>query len=220
MGRLGFISEEMKPDQGNERKCCRNWSKKKICCVSCSGCLSIVAIVVIGLIVVVYLRKTKNMSQVDTRGWEAAANNASLSEEFNIDGVYNLVSFSDNYGDYLTAMGAPWYAVPVVLSSSETLEFMMLENGFNLAVNAGFISKNLTNEWNTWVNTTTMNGVMWSNCNREKFNVIFCRMEQREKNLKLSSKLSFTETGLVNQRVFNSKNITTMKYYEKVTTEE
>ena len=30
-----------------------------------------------------------------------------------------------------------WYAVPVVLSSSETIEFQMLENGFNLAVNAG-----------------------------------------------------------------------------------
>ena len=36
-------------------------------------------------------------------------------------------------------------------------------------------------------------------------------MEQREKNLKLSSKLSFTETGLVNQRVFDSKNIS-IKY--------
>jgi len=96
----------------------------------------------------------------------------------------------------------------------------LIENGFNLAVNTGFISKNLTNEWGIWGNTTTMNGVMWSNCNKEKFNVIFCRMEQREKNLKLSSKLSFTETGLVEQRTFDSKNITTMKYYEKVLTEQ
>jgi len=110
--------------------------------------------------------------------------------------------------------------VPVVLSSSETLEFRLIENGFNLAVNTGFMSKNLTREWGILGNTTTMKGVMWSNCNKEKFNVIFCRMEQREKNLKLSSKLSFTETGLVEQRTFDSKNITTMKYYEKVLTEE
>merc|ERR1712173_278192 len=110
----------MKPDEENQRKCCRNWSKKKICCVSCTGCLSIVAIVVITLIAVAVLRRTFKMKEVDTRSLEAAANNASLSEEFSIDGVYNLVSFSDNYGDYLKAMGAPWYAVPVVLKSSET----------------------------------------------------------------------------------------------------
>jgi len=77
--------------------------------VSCTGCLSIVAIVVISVIAVAFLRRTNTLSQVDTRGWEAAANNASMSEEFSIDGVYNLVSFTDNYGDYLKAMGAPWY---------------------------------------------------------------------------------------------------------------
>ena len=37
--------------------------------------------------------------------------------------------------------------------------------------------------------------------------ILNSRMEQREKNLKLSSKLSFTETGLVEQRTFDSKNI-------------
>ena len=32
------------------------------------------------------------------------------------DGTYTLVSYSDTFGDYLTAMGVPWFIKPIILS--------------------------------------------------------------------------------------------------------
>ena len=64
-------------------------------------------------------------------------------------------------------------------------------------------------EWNSvWNMTYGRNmGVMWSNCTRESQNVIFCTSEEREKGWLLTSKLIFSELGMVNERFFANKNI-------------
>ena len=64
-------------------------------------------------------------------------------------------------------------------------------------------------EWKSlWNMTYGRNmGVMWSNCTRESQNVIFCTSEEREKGWLLTSKLIFSELGMVNERFFANKNI-------------
>ena len=53
------------------------------------------------------------------------------------DGVYKLVSFSDSYSNYLSAMGVPWYVLPLVLSSSETIDIEVTEDGAKMATSTG-----------------------------------------------------------------------------------
>lgn len=50
-------------------------------------------------------------------------------------------------------------------------------------------------------------GVMWNFCTREAVNVILCRCEEREKDWRISSKLTFTDSAMVNERTFHNKNI-------------
>ena len=45
------------------------------------------------------------------------------------------------------------------------------------------------------------------NMSRESQNVIFCTSEEREKGWLLTSKLIFSELGMVNERFFANKNI-------------
>ena len=59
-----------------------------------------------------------------------------------------------------------------------------------------------------WNSTLGMNfGTLWNNCSRAEVNVVVCRSEEREKEWILSSKLTFLENGLVNERVFETMNI-------------
>ena len=43
-------------------------------------------------------------------------------------GVYDLVSFSDSYEDFLTTMGIPSWVVFIIVRASETLEMEMVDD--------------------------------------------------------------------------------------------
>jgi len=59
-------------------------------------------------------------------------------------------------------------------------------------------------------------GIMWNNCTRETQNTILCQSEEREKGWLLTSKMIFSELGMVNERYFVQENISAKKYYHKV----
>merc|ERR1712154_625563 len=73
-------------------------------------------------------------------------------------------------------------------------------------------------EWNSlWNMTYGRNmGGMWSNCTRETQNIISCTSEEREKGWFLTSKLIFSELGMVNERFFANQNIHAKKYYQRL----
>ena len=56
------------------------------------------------------------------------------STEMFQDGVYDLVSYSDSYEDYLSALGAPWYALPLILAGSESMEIEATEEGARMVI--------------------------------------------------------------------------------------
>ena len=39
------------------------------------------------------------------------------------------MSFSDGYKQFLERMGVPWFAIPLILSGSETLEMEIIDDG-------------------------------------------------------------------------------------------
>jgi len=207
--------DDMKTNTGG---CCHPWSKKKICCVSCSVFSLVVSIVIVGLVLSVYLKPS--LTHQDSAAWDEKLSENSQNN-FTIDGVYKLVSFSDSYSDYLSAMGVPWYVLPLVLSSSETLDIEVTEDGAKMATSTDFTSKEVEFEWKSWWNTSygRNSGIMWTNCRREAQSVVMCQMEEREKGWDLTSKLIFSESGLVNEREFLTQNITTKKYFEKAVTD-
>ena len=50
-----------------------------------------------------------------------------------------MVSFSDTYEEYLTAMGAPWYARPLILAASESIEINTDEEGARMVISTSKI---------------------------------------------------------------------------------
>ena len=55
------------------------------------------------------------------------------------DGNYELVSFSESYQDFLTAMGVPWFVLPIILQANEKLEFEVLEDGARTKTDTGVL---------------------------------------------------------------------------------
>ena len=99
-------------------------------------------------------------------------------------------------------MGVPWFAIPLILSGSETLEMELLDGGdgartktitgncVNLKsdilkitftpehpVFVDFVTSEHTYKFNTWWNMTYGRGMgtMWNFCTKEDFNVILCK---------------------------------------------
>jgi len=90
--------------------------------------------VIAGLVLSVYLKPSLS---ADSKKWENHLLNSS-NESFNIDGNYTLASFSDSYETFLKAIGVPWYALPVILSGSESFEFRLAEDGASQVISTGF----------------------------------------------------------------------------------
>merc|ERR1712117_86146 len=210
------IEEQMESGKSESSGCCcKSWSKKKKCCVGCSSGIAIVAMVLIILFVLAYIRRTRGSQ--DVQELENALKIANKTQEFDIDGEYNLVSFTDSYEDYLKALGAPWWAIPLVLAGSETMHVRVNYTGATMGIETGFKSQENTFEWDTWFNASYGNnaGIMWTRCIRTAHSIIDCKMEERAKDWFLTSKILFSESGAINERAFLNKNITTKKYYEK-----
>lgn len=100
-----------------------------------------------------------------------------MNIEYVQDGNYTLVSFSDSYEEYLKAMGVPWFALPLILRGTETLEIETTDEGARQVISTGFMSREHQFKWNTEWNSTFGNdlGTLWNNCTRDSFNIVVCR---------------------------------------------
>jgi len=195
---------------------CKNWSKKKICCVSCLACVLVVVVVIVSLAATMF---TMPEQPKDVESWENRFKTIKASKNFKIDGTYDLKSYDEGYKEFLTSMGIPWFVIPLILKSSEALEMEILEDGETMRTKSitAFKTSEHTYKFNeTWsMEYGKGMGIMWNFCTREAVNVILCKCEEREKGWRISSKLTFTDDAMVNERIFHNDNIVAKKYYLK-----
>jgi len=195
---------------------CQHWSKKKICCVSCLACVLVVVVVIVSLAATMF---TMPEQPKDVESWEKRFQSIKASKHFKLDGTYDLKSYDEGYKDFLTSMGIPWFVIPLILKGSETIEMEIFEDGVTVRTKTitAFKTQEMFYKFNeTWsMEYGKGMGVMWNFCTREAVNVILCRCEEREKDWRISSKLTFTDSAMVNERTFHNKNIVAKKYYEK-----
>jgi len=193
---------------------CSNCTKKKICCFSCLGCILAVLLVVGGG--ALYLFNQPNLS-VDADKWDAMLSSGAGLGNTSVDGTYNLVSYDENYETYLKSMGIPWLVVPLILRGTESLEIKLTDEGAEIVTITDWATRNMTFEFNKVFNMTYGKGMgtMHNFCERPVHNVVFCKSEEREKNWKLTSNMTFSEKGMVNERIFLNKNIGAKKFYQK-----
>jgi len=204
-------------DQTTSSCFCKNWTKTKICCVSCLSCIAVVLVVIGGLFLSVYLKPTLTG---DAEKWEKILRGSKSSrstKNVEISDTYELVSYSDNFKEYLSEVGVPSFVQNLIMGASETLEIEILEDGCRSKMESGLMNSEHSYKWNTHWNMTYGRGmgVMWNFCKRLEENVIFCESEEREKGWKISSKMIFYELGMINERVFKNTNIEAKKYYKR-----
>eukprot|EP00092_Neocalanus_flemingeri_P091221 GFUD01115628.1.p1 GENE.GFUD01115628.1~~GFUD01115628.1.p1 ORF type:complete len:260 (+),score=77.60 GFUD01115628.1:59-838(+) len=196
------------------KSCFGNCSKKKICCFSCLGCILAVLLVLGGG--ALYFLTLPTLAG-DADKWDEMLSGESSLGNSSVDGTYTLVSYDDNYETYLKSMGIPWLVVPLILRGSESLEIKLSKTGAEIKTITDWVTREMEFEFDTVFNMTYGRGmgIMYNICERPQHNVVFCKSEEREKNWKLSSHMTFSERGMVNERIFLNKNIGAKKYYQK-----
>jgi len=204
----------------NER-CCFGWSKKKICCCCCTSLVFLIAgaVTIIYLLLFVFKHGDKS---ADAAKWEAelaGGKMAAESSDVTMDGTYTLQSYDDQYESYLKAMGIPWYVVPIILASSETLRIKVSQHGADIQTETAWATRDMSFQFGSEFNMTygRNSGTLWNVCKRETNSVMACRSEEREKGWELLSKMIFSEKGMVNERTFvlETGDMVAKKYYRR-----
>merc|ERR1719153_930567 len=113
--------------------------KKKRCCFGCTSLVFLIAagVTIIYLLLFVFKHGDKS---ADAAKWEAELigdKMAAESSEVTMDGTFTLQSYDDQYEGYLKALGIPWYVVPLILASSETLRVTVTEDRANVTTETG-----------------------------------------------------------------------------------
>jgi len=208
-----FLNSEIK---SSTKVKTRKWTKKKICLLSCLICFLFVLLVLGAGVIYIYTRGTK---QGDADFWEDLLKPPTDHSQVEMTGAYNLVSFDDNYKEYLEGMGIPFFVVPLILQASEIIEITLDEE-------SQFVTMKTITDWMTRNSKFTfdeefsmtygkgnMEGLMYNTCTRPQNNIIHCRSEEREKKWNFESEIVFSDLGMINKRTFFTKNIVTKKYY-------
>merc|ERR1711962_286422 len=190
------------------KRCCFGWSKKKICCCCCTSLVFLIAAGVTIIYLVLFVFKHGDKS-ADAAKWEAELigdKMAAESSEVTMDGTFTLQSYDDQYEGYLKALGIPWYVVPLILASSETLRVTVTEDRANVTTETAWATREMSFEFGSEFNRTygRNSGTLWNVCKLETQTVWSCRSEEREK-------------GIVNERTFvlETGNIVAKKYYKR-----
>jgi len=191
---------------------------RKKCCLVCLG--SAVSSLIVSLCLVIILRSLPDKTKY-AADWEARLkNNQNYTKEnsFTIDGNYSLVSYDDQYDEYLKAVGVPWIALPIILAASENLEVNWLEDGADIETVTGWMTTKMKYKFNTTFSIEYGQGmgILWNICNLDGWNVINCRSEEREKGWNLGTTQTFSPEGMVEERHFLGKNIRAKKYFKKL----
>lgn len=197
------------------------WSKKKICLISCLSCVLLVLIVLGGGAIYIFTRGT--VVTTDTRQWEALLNTTDIDPtQIDPSGMYVLMSFDDQYAEYLKAMGIPFFVVPPILAGSEKIEIVMPPaEGEKVMMRTitDYVTREsefyFGQEFSMTYGKGSMSGEMVNICTRPQHNQIHCKSEEKERQWHFISDLTFTGNGMINKRIFLTKNIETKKFYQK-----
>jgi len=119
---------------------------KKCCCCTiswkCCGIVTLVIVIIIGAIVGggalwlrnKYLEGKKAEEEMTSKSmeWDSLLSETDSSEfsanEDLITGKYELVSYSQSYSDYLSAIGIPSLIVPLILGGEESMNVTKIRN--------------------------------------------------------------------------------------------
>lgn len=144
-----------------------------------------------------------------------------------LPGVYHLTQFDDNYERYLLAMDISEQAVPHILAASETLVIEAEPGGQegNITITMKTITNWVTRSIKFNFNKDFMisygkganSGVLHNYCVHPVEHVIQCKSEEKRKMWKFEFDLIFSREGLVNNRIFITKNIGMKKIYKRDT---
>jgi len=193
------------------KKCCT----KKCCCFTCLGCVLALILAAGGLFL--YIQNLPDKSQ-DAAVWEAKLGGLNASvESFDVDGNYTLMSYDENYSSYLKSMGIPWYVVPLILASSETMAVKITDKEAEITTATDWVTRTQNFEFDQVFNMTYGKGMgtMWNVCTLEQPHIVICESEERERGWRLTSRMIFSPEGMVNERHFLNEDITAKKFYKR-----
>jgi len=220
--KTGFLSppNARKPPPARTR---RKWTKKKICLLSCLCCALIVLSVIGGGLIYVFALGSEYSG--NSAHWDTILNASFYdTQEVRLSGVYELVSFDDQYDDYLKAMGIPFYIVPLIVKGSESITVELNDTdvdkaSIKLTTITDWMTREslfkLNEEFSMKYGKGNMGGFMHNTCQRPRPNIIHCKSEEREKKWNFESELIFSPAGMVNKRTFVNKEIVTHKFYHR-----
>jgi len=141
---------------------------------------------------------------------------------FSIAGNYSLDSYEGNYSDFLKAIGVPWMALPAVLVSPEDYSVKLIEGGLDTVTVTAFTTTHMEYYFNeSFIMEYGEDMGQLSNvCNQLQWNIINCKSEETEKGWKLETTQTFSEEGMVEERILVDKNIYVKRYFKKVNPNE
>jgi len=215
-----FIGRNYKRKQTKyeDETCC---SRKKMLCCCCLVCL-VAVIAVIGICLVFIL--SRNQLSEDSRKWTLILEEEQTeSRDFSLNDTFILVSYDETYSDYLSAIGVPWFVRPLVLSGSESVTMGLTERGAEVITSTDLVQMKFDQEmkfdWNTNFSmeygTSPFSGVMYVICQKPEYHSILCSMEDKVKGWNMTSRWTFSEIGMVNERFVITHDIGTKKYYRR-----
>jgi len=213
-----------KVDVEGERKCCK-CSKIK-CCGICCGTFILVILLVIASYFI-FLKITSDSIDIgDPDEWEAKLKNTKNTniKQIQISGLYQMESYDENFEKYLSAMGVPWYIMPLILASKETIRVEHSDEGseipWNFTTTTAMNEKRM--EWRLNEQTTEpygrgpMSGEFQKFCTRPVYNIVNCTILEKERNWFLSLEMEWTKGGMISTREFINEHIVTKRFYTRV----
>lgn len=196
---------------------CGSCTRRRLCCYGCLALVLVIILVIAGFVISIFSKPdlSKNAGE-----WESKlCNEGRNPDSLDLNGSYELVSISKNFGDYLAAMGVPSFVLPMALRMKETITYAITDAGFDAKVVNDWKEQDLYFGFGQVSNITygrgNMQGIMWNLCQRQQHNLILCRSTEREKGWKITNLLRFTEKGMCSERTFVNKGITAKRFYKK-----
>ena len=85
------------------------------------------------------------------------------------------------------------------------------DTGAEIQTQTGWISQEMKFDWDTMFTMSygkgPFTGMMTSLCTRPAYDTVTCRVEEKEKGWNMTTKLVFSQMGMVNHRILLNENI-------------
>lgn len=208
---------------------------KKWCLIATASVAAVIAVILLAGLVrfLVYWSKMSGRATAGTSAeWDALLRESgAFPLGWRKEAVYEFISYSDSYDDYLMALGTPSWVLGLAKSSSERITVSSGGEGDSLKWH--FKTDTSEREWEFGLDrefTTTWGrdkGTMHVTCTSRTESTLVCSKEERQKSWSLSDTFEFFEKGIIRTIDFlggnknhNNVTISASKYYERLLREE